>query len=232
MGYPRNIVWTATSLLDFDDAVFNDAIRQGRILGTNGPILQVSTTDSAGAVRRPGLEPFAPAADAVLNIDLDAAPWVLTDDVRIIVNGQVERTILEKMGPPGDPLGTTLTPRIKGLQIPISELLPASGDAWLVVEAGQALAASGDLDCDGLPDTGDNNGDGTIDGKDMIDEDVVPERDDDGCFEDTGPLADPPAPERGTAEHFYRMATPQGFPESFTNPFVLDRDGGGFQGVN
>jgi len=230
MGYPRNIVWTATSLLDFDDAVFNDAIRQGRILGTNGPILQVSTTDSAGAVRRPGLEPFAPAPDAVLNIDLDAAPWVLTDEVRIIVNGQVVRTIREKMGPPGDPLGTTLTPRIKGLQIPISELLPASGDAWLVVEAGQALAASADLDCDGLPDTGDNNGDGAIDWQDV---EGLTEAPGGTCLDTTGPLAEPPEPtDRASREYFFHAAVPGGYPLAFTNPLIFDRDGNGYSGVN
>ncbi len=34
----------------------------------------------------------------------------------------------------------------------------------LVVEADAPLMQNGDLDCDGIPDTGDNNRDGEIDG--------------------------------------------------------------------
>jgi hypothetical protein len=127
--------------------------------------------------------------------------------------------------------------------IPLSDILPASGDAWIVVEAGAVLADNADLDCDGVPDTGDNDGDGTIDAGDVdTDGDGVvtaddaaapPIADDEGCLDTSGPLAEPPAPARGTpAWLFERVTPPWGYPMSFTNPFLVDRDADGvFTGV-
>ena len=230
LGSPRNIVSTTTSLLAFDEAVFNQSIKQGRILGTNGPVLAISTTDDTGAIQTPHITPFTPAADATLNISLNAAPWVPVEEVRIIVNGEVVRTLRDKIGPASDPMGTTVTPRIEGLQIPLTELLPASGDAWLVVEAGQALAANADLNCDGLPDTGDNNADGTIDWQDVEGLEEAPEE---ACLGSTGPLAEPPPPtDRTSPEYFFYAAVPGGYPLAFTNPLIFDRDGNGYTGVN
>ena len=61
--------------------------------------------------------------------------------------------------------------------IPLSDLLPAgTRDAWIVVEAGDPLPATADLDCDGVPDTTDNNGDGDLDWRDV-------ERNGDGVVE-------------------------------------------------
>jgi hypothetical protein len=230
MGSPRNLVTTTTSLLEFDLDVFNAAIKAGRILGTNGPVLQISTQDAEGATQTPSLVPFAPAADATLSLDLSAAPWVPIEEVRIIVNGEVVRTLRDELAPAGDPLGMNASNRITGLQIPLTDLLPAEGDAWLVVEAGQALQANADLDCNGLPDTGDNNGDGTIDWQDVegLEEDPGTT-----CLETSGPLTEPPAPtDRTSPEYFFRAVVPGGYPLAFTNPLIFDRDGNGFTGVN
>jgi hypothetical protein len=155
---------------------------------------------------------------------------VPVEEVRIIVNGEVVRTLRDEIGPASDPMGTTVTPRIEGLQIPLTELLPASGDAWLVVEAGQALAANADLNCDGLPDTGDNNADGTIDWQDVEGLEEAPEE---ACLGSTGPLAEPPPPtDRTSPEYFFYAAVPGGYPLAFTNPLIFDRDGNGYSGVN
>lgn len=230
MGSPRNLVTTTTSLLEFDLDVFNAAIKAGRILGTNGPVLQISTQDAQGATQTPSLVPFAPAADATLSLDLSAAPWVPIEEVRIIVNGELVRTLRDELAPAGDPLGMNASNRLAALQIPLSDLLPAEGDAWLVVEAGQALQENADLDCNGLPDTGDNNGDGNIDWQDVEGIEEDPET---ACLETSGPLAEPPAPtDRTSPEYFFRAVVPGGYPLAFTNPLIFDRDGNGFAGVN
>jgi hypothetical protein len=107
-----------------------------------------------------------------------------------------------------------------------------------VVEAGTALMPAADLDCDGIVDTGDNNGDGVIDGDDVdvtADEDTpAPETPDASarCLDDVGPLRDPPGPvdRQAPAYHFDAVVT-GGFPMAFTNPLLFDLDGGGFRGV-
>ncbi len=230
LGSPRNLVWTTTSLLDFDETVFNAAIKRGNLVGTNGPVLQASIHDTTGAVHRPDRQPISPAADAMLRLDLSAAPWVPIEEVRIVVNGEVVRTVRDELSHPTDPFGTTISPRTDELQIPLAELLPESGDAWLVVEAGKALADNADLNCDGLPDTGDNNGDGAIDWQDVEGLEEAPEE---ACLGTTGPLAEPPIPtDRTSPEYYFYAAVAGGYPLAFTNPFLFDRDGNGYTGVN
>lgn len=226
LGSPRNLIWTDTTVGDFDAARFNAAVRAGRMIGTNGPIVEVSTTDEDGAVIRPSLTSFVPGAGATLNIAVRAAPWVPVDEIRIVVNSEVVRTITE-LDRPTDVYGATGLDRYAA-SIPLSELLPASGDAWIVVEAGRALEPTADFDCDGWPDTGDNNGDGTIDWRDVAELEDEPKGE---CFETVGPLKEPDKPGRGEPGYEFRVVVPDGYPTAFTNPLLVDRDGGGFVGV-
>ena len=218
LGTPRNVVFTTTTRADFDVATFNADVRAGHIMGTNGPVIVASIGS-----RTPGLEAFAPGADDVLHIEVSAAPWVPVAEVRVLVNGQANTYTTELLHP-ADPLGADGLARVT-LDLPLSDLLPAgSADTWIVVEAGAALAEQEDLDCNGLPDTGDNNGDGSIDWRDVEELDEDPGVD---CFDVVGPLAEPPEPERGSVEWLFQTVTPHGYPMSFANPFLLDRDGDG-----
>lgn len=223
LGTPRNVVFTSTTAEDFDLATFDADVRAGRVLGTNGPVLLAAVGD-----RTPSTEAFSPGSADELQIQVRAAPWVPVDEVRILVNGEVVRTLTDLVDP-ADPFGSEGLDRLE-TSIPLSELLPAEGDAWLVVEAGHALVDQEDLDCDGVPDTGDNNGDGVIDWRDVAELEEDPGVD---CLDTVGPLAEPPEPERDSADWTFRTVTPNGYPMAFTNPFLLDRDGDGrFSGVN
>lgn len=228
VGTPRTLVQTTSTVASFDEVEFNAAVRAGRMVGTNGPVLEVSTTDAKGAAVGPSLEPVVPGADAALSIQLRAAPWVPVDEVRVIVNGTVVRTLTDELSQPSDPLGAAAGDLDRlSVSLPLSELLPASGDAWIVVEAGHALEPNLDLDCDGIPDTGDNNGDGTIDWQDVEGLEEAPAEE--GCLESSGPLAEPSPPEdRSSALYLFRTVVPDGYPLAFTNPLVIDRAGDGF----
>jgi hypothetical protein len=238
LGTPRNIVYTSTTLADFDLATFDDDVRAGHMTGTTGPVLEARVTDVGGSYV-PSVSPITPLDDARLEITVHAAPWVPVEEVRIIVNGVVVKTITDELSHPDDPFGTVGLERL-ATNVPLSEILPASGDAWIVVEAGAALADNEDLDCNGIPDTGDNNGDGTVDWKDVdnngdlvvdaLDAETPPDDADAECLSTTGPLAEPPIPERDTPEWYFRTVTPDGYPVSFTNPFLVDRDADGFTG--
>ncbi|MDP2314314.1 MAG: CehA/McbA family metallohydrolase [Pseudomonadota bacterium] len=232
VGSPRTLVWSDTTLEAFDLGTFDAALREGRSIGTNGPVIQARVTD-AGSLYEPSVLPFAPSGTAELQVVLTAAPWVPVEEVRVIVNGEVMITYTPTIS--ADPFGTDIASRLD-ISIPLSDVLPASGDAWIVVEAGAALEENVDFDCDGIPDTGDNNGDGVIDALDVDTDgdglvdgtDALPDTDEAGCFLTTGPVTDPPEPERGTPEWYFRAVTPpHGYPMAFTNPFLVDRDADG-----
>jgi hypothetical protein len=221
VGVPRNIVYADTLPgPSFDTARFNRALKAGSSFGTNGPVIE-ATVDTATGRTRYGLAPIAPSAGAQLHLKVSAAPWVPVEELRIIVNGKVVKAVVgEALAHPAAPFGVDGLVRYEG-SLALSELLPASGDAWLIVEAGSQLPLVGDLGGpngapDGVPDTSDNNGDGRIDVNDV------------GAGTKYGPLRNPtpPASEADPLFHFAQVVS-DGYPMAFTNPFFLDRDGNG-----
>lgn len=223
VGVPRNIIYASTSPgPGFNTDVFNKALKAGDSFGTNGPVIEATVDAADGSQRRFGLAPFSPKANAALHLKVSAAPWVPVDEVRIIVNGNVVKTISgAALSHPADPFGTSGLLRYQG-DIALTDVLQGSGDAWLVVEAGTRLPAAADFGSpggegpDGIPDTGDNNGDGAVDHNDI-------EKD-----SDYGPLRTPapPTSEADPLFHFSQVVT-GGYPMAFTNPFILDRNGNG-----
>ena len=88
VGYPRNLVFgghraeLAAGSLDVDG--FDADVRAGHMVGTNGPVLDVTIDDSLGVVQRPGLEPISVTRTAGgLTIALTTAPWIPVDEIRI-----------------------------------------------------------------------------------------------------------------------------------------------------
>jgi hypothetical protein len=226
VGVPRSVVYTDTLAgPSFDVGRFNLAIREGRVLGTNGPVIE-ATVDGTSGPTAYGLAPFQPAANAQVHVRVSAAPWVPVQEVRFIVNGAtVKRVPSSELAHPVDPFGEAGLVRYEA-DVPLSTLVSGTADAWLVIEAGAELPENADLGGgfatkehpdgapDGVPDTGDNNGDGTIDLADIADGETV------------GPLATPPLPTApdDVAFHFSQVIG-RGYPFAFTNPFILDRNG-------
>ncbi len=224
VGMPRNIVFTTTRPgPTFNGDAFNDAVRKGELLGTNGPIIEATVEETSGRRRSWSIDPaglFAPRPDGTVKVKVTSAPWVPVEEVRFVVNGKVAKTI-GGLAPPADPFATSgdLT-RYDG-EVPLAELLSGvTGDAWLVVEAGRALPVVEDLGGglnnakDGIPDTSDNDGDGKVDAADVKQGSKV------------GPLNMQPAPLTAQPGYDYYNVT-LGHPAAFTNPFVLDRDADG-----
>ncbi len=221
VGMPQNLVFTAaTPGPNFNIDTFNTALREGRSFGTNGPVIDATIEDASGTPQRFSLKPFKPKAGTSLKITVRSAPWVPVQEVRVIVNGVIKKTIAN-LPAPADPFAATGDfVRYQG-EVALADLLPSSGDAWVVVEAGRALLAVGDLGGglddakDGMPDTTDNNGDGVVDTRDVA------------AGQTTGPLSNPPTPKRGEVGYEYGNIANGGSPQAFTNPFVLDLDGDG-----
>jgi hypothetical protein len=214
MGFPRNIVLGNHSLPSFDIERFNEDVRKGRMVGTNGPLLLATIDD-----RPPSTEAFSPKGGAALRITLDAMPWITASEIRIVVNGVVKRTIRD-LKPTGDPFGPR-TIRLYEGTIAVDELLaglPADRDAYIVVEAGLPLIAAADLDGDGYVDTTDNNGDG-----------VVNQADRDG-LDEADTFVEPKRPKEGDPRYHAHVVAPGHWSTAFTNPFLIDRGPKGFTG--
>lgn len=220
IGFPRNVVFTDQTLENFDQASFNQSVRDGRMFGTNGPVLE-ARIERGTNVFRPSLNLVLPR-EGMLIVDLSAADWVNIDELRVIVNGETVQTNTISLTPdPHRPGIHTAT-----YSVALSEVLPESGDAWLSIEAGVAPPPSADLTCDGIPDTGDNNGDGTIDWRDIedyADLSSAPETTLENCFEESGPLRTSEGPSLPNSD--FQAVVPEGYPLAFTNPFLFDGDG-------
>ena len=248
VGTPRNLVRTSVTRENFDVNIFNADVRAGHMIGTNGPIIDATIEAvSSGSSHRPGFALVPVDADAKLRVRVSGPAWVPVREVRIIVNGAQMLTFTQDdLAQPDDPFSAVDIVRFNGT-IDLSGLLPGGQkDTWILVEAGDPLPLVGDLDCDGVPDTSDNNsdlvvdfrdvdrnGDGLATAKDV--EEVTQEQacadkygaSDDPSRPDFGPLLAPPPPARDSAAYAFSVVTPGGFPSSFTNPFLFDLDGNG-----
>ncbi len=204
VGYPRNIVLGSFDRARFDRSAYDRAVREGHVVGSNGPVIEARTTDAAGNTVIPGVTPFAPSSGAMLDVEVRAAPWVPVTEVRFIVNGRVARTLTARdLTQPADPFGREGTVRWRG-RVALSELL-GGRDGWVVVEAGLPLPAMADLeDNDGLPDHIDGDGDGAIDDTELL------------------------RPRESDARFHVDVVSPGALPFAFTNPFVVDVDGNGW----
>jgi hypothetical protein len=205
IGYPRNLVWGNHDKTNLDVGAFDADVKAGHLEGTNGPVLDVTIDDGAGNVYRPGLTPITVTSTAQLSVTVTAAPWIPVDEVRVFVNGQQVQVPVDGSMVPAvdvsayfagaDPLGTVPS-RYPVHSFPLSALLPAKGDAWIVVEAGMHQVTPPDTDGDGLPDL---------------------------------PASDVPVrPPNGDERFQVEAIAPGVWPTAFSNPFLLDLDGGGW----
>ena len=221
LGYPRNLVFGGHSLVAFDTDRFNEDVRSGHSIGTNGPVIvaSVGTAGSGTVEQGPSLTPFRTSADASLSIEVRAAPWIPVEEIRILVNGRVARTIGgASIFRPRDPFGKEGLVRFSG-KIPLATLLaalPPTKDAWIVVEAGLPLVFARDLDDDGRPETTDNNRDGVIDAFDHV-----------GRSEDDY-YVEPGRPDVSDARFHAQVVAPGHWSTAFTNPWLVDRNGDGW----
>ena len=212
-GYPRNIVFGDHQGDAFSVETFDAAVRQGHIVGTNGPVLQAALTDAEGRplrdengqLRQPGMEVHGvPREGTQITVSVAAAPWIPLREIRVFVNGTL-KVADDLSNIPSivdvDPFGSvpaTMPPR----SYKLSDLVPAPAagenprDVWVVVEVGMVQDTPPDMDDDGLPD--------------------LPELE----------LPGRPASTSDPRFH-YQAIVPGGWPVAFTNPFLLDLDGNG-----
>jgi hypothetical protein len=156
VGYPRNLVWGNHDQGTFNPDSFDADVLAGHVEGTNGPVLDVTIDDGGTNIYRPDMAPIVVSKSATLKISVAAAPWIPVTEARVFVNGSLVHTFdLSSLFPSSDPFGTHVSSGSVSLQL--ATLLPANGDAWLVVEAGLHQDTPADTDGDGLPDLPDTD---------------------------------------------------------------------------
>ncbi|MEE9607792.1 MAG: CehA/McbA family metallohydrolase [Myxococcota bacterium] len=86
-AYPRNYVQLPASRR-WRQEEFDAAIREGRVVGTTGPLIPRFRANGASM----GELALAPAGKVTVEVVVAAAPWVPVEEVRLLVNGEVERS--------------------------------------------------------------------------------------------------------------------------------------------
>jgi hypothetical protein len=122
-AYPRNYVLLDGRSRAWDESAFNAAIRDGRVVGTNGPLITRFRVNGGRMGDRVG------ARDGLARVEFEvaAAPWVPVDEVRLLVNGAIERVY------PLDPRATAPTRIAERIDLSLER------DAYVTVEAGAPL---------------------------------------------------------------------------------------------
>jgi hypothetical protein len=200
VGYPRNLVFGGHERATFDREAFDADVRAGHMVGTNGPVLDVTLSDAAGALHRSDVaKPVTPGPTSALAISVGAAPWIPVEEVRVFVNGKLAlRKPVAASFPLDDRFG--LAPTSADLSISLADVPMPPGDVWIVVEAGMVQDEPPDTDDDGLPD--------------LADADVP-----------TRPVGKNGKPDSDDPRFDLEAVAPGVWPLAFTNPFLLDRDG-------
>jgi hypothetical protein len=202
-GYPRNVI-LGIDRFRYVPNEFNDLVRGGSIVGTTGPFISAVLASNGGV--GPSIYPVTPAADARFDVTVRAAPWIPVNELRVIVNGRVVKTIGAAMfSTPPDPFGTMGIERFRG-SFTLAELgITGARDVWVLFEAGQALPTVADTDNDGLPDHADFNGDGNA-------TELVPTR-----------------PAESDPRFHAHALIPGYWSFAYTNPWILNMNGGNWE---
>lgn len=81
-GVPRNYVAVPDDRVEaFDEAAFVQAVRRQRVTGTTGPFVEANLSGAGLGERFRG-------ADGVLNVRVQAPPWVPIEELRVLVDGK------------------------------------------------------------------------------------------------------------------------------------------------
>ncbi len=92
LGLPRNYVQLANDApRSFDEAGFVRAVREGRVYGTTGPLLEVGLGDAGLGERFRG-------RSGTLRVEVKAADWVPVSTLRVYVNAALERKLPIRAG--------------------------------------------------------------------------------------------------------------------------------------
>ena len=145
-GYSRTYVGAGDfpSTGSIDVKTFNTAVLGGNMSISSGPYISF-TADAGGPSVKMG-QTLGPSVSSVnLHIQVQAAPWVPVDEVRIIKNGCVFACYNSSTSPavapnPSDPFEQTNTNVVR-FNATITDSV--SGDSYYIVEASQNLPVSG-----------------------------------------------------------------------------------------
>ena len=140
-GYGRTyVLGVGDDPASLDTSALNTNVKAGKMIGTTGPYMTVSVTDTASASAGVGDTIVPATSDVTVNIEVQSAAWIPVEEVRIYKNGflhaSYDQTTTPAVGKTPKPTsGSKKVIRFAG-SIPIT----LSEDSWIIVEAGQKLS--------------------------------------------------------------------------------------------
>lgn len=155
-GYSRTFVQAGDlpdPAINLDIKTFNQKVIGGKMFASTGPFLEV-TADTGGPVANLGDTLDGSGGIVNLNIEVQAAPWVPVDEVRVIKNGCVLACFNGSTSPAvsAQPAANSQT-NTGVVRFNATIVDSVSADSYYVVEASPNLPVSGRPDIDPVVDS-------------------------------------------------------------------------------
>jgi hypothetical protein len=124
-GFPVNLVRTRALVANDGSATagFLDAVRDGRVSVSTGPVVTLSVRTASGRTGLPGDTLRSSEGRVTASVEIRAAGWVPVREVRLIVNGEEVRS-------------ETLTGELKAAGRTFEWSVELERDSWILAEAG------------------------------------------------------------------------------------------------
>jgi hypothetical protein len=124
-----------------DTFTFNENVRSGNMVGSNGPYIEFSV-ESSGGGETAGLGETLAATDVILHIRVQASNWIPVEEVRVIANGSVLMSFDETTSPQVKPPPRRPWYRSKFRVVRFEAAIPVTpaADTYFLVEAGAKLS--------------------------------------------------------------------------------------------
>jgi hypothetical protein len=92
VALPRNLVkFNAANLAHLDTNAFIAAVKAGKLVGTTGPLLDMTLTHEKFG--KAGLGDIFRGDRGTLTVNVEAAPWIAVDSLSIYLNGKLWQTV-------------------------------------------------------------------------------------------------------------------------------------------
>jgi len=140
IGFPLNFIpcpVNSTNRDDFDMDCLIQSVQEGKLMVSNGPILDIEVTSGDQTVGMGGMISVVENALTTATVTLQAVAWVPVEEIRLTING----VVVEQIN-----VSNWVRNESGVLMTQFTFDLPSEKDSWVIIEAGRDLARSLEAD--------------------------------------------------------------------------------------